>query len=182
VRLFVAIEVGSADPAGPHREAPEHLTLRFVGEVAPDRLEGIAAKLASVAAGMPPFELVLEGVGAFPSRKNPRVVWIGVSAGREEATELAGRVAAALDETAPNAPREEFVPHLTLFRVRSPGARRRAFALLEGTAPPPPRRRVEVRELHLKESTLAPEGAHHRTVGSWTLAGPRTPPRKPEIT
>jgi 2'-5' RNA ligase len=64
---------------------------------------------------------------------------------------------------------ERFVPHLTLFRVRSPGQRRRAGALLAGAEPAPPPRRVAVREVHLKESTLAPGGAQHRTLARFAL-------------
>ncbi len=169
VRLFVAIDVGPRDATS---EAPRHLTLRFLGEVDPSRVPDLVEPLERVARETPPFDLVLEGVGAFPNARNPRVVWIGATEGREEARALARRVDATLDGPSAPLPREEFVPHVTLFRVRSPAQRRRAEALLDGSERPPPPQRIRVTELHLKESTLAPAGAVHRNVGSWRLAAP----------
>ncbi|HXY46479.1 MAG TPA: RNA 2',3'-cyclic phosphodiesterase [Thermoplasmata archaeon] len=172
MRLFVAVEVGppAEPPDGSGRHpAPEHLTLRFLGEVPRERLAEISSALADVAGATPPFDLVLEGVGAFPTSRNPRVVWVGVTQGRTEVLELAARVAAALDPTFPPSSRESFVPHLTLFRVRSPSQRRRAEALLSGAEPPPAPQTVHVREIYLKESTLTPNGAQHRTLESWAL-------------
>jgi RNA 2',3'-cyclic 3'-phosphodiesterase len=172
VRLFVAIEVAprAPEPSGEVRASVQHLTLRFLGEVLADRIPSIVRALERVARETPAFDLVLEGVGAFPSRSNPRVVWVGASAGREEAGALAQRIALALDAADVSIDRERFVPHLTLFRVRSAQLRRRAFDLLDGTEPPPAPRTVHVSEFVLKESTLTARGALHRTVAAFPLA------------
>lgn len=168
------MDVGSEGPHGPPGSAP-HLTLKFLGEVASERNEAISTRLREVAARSPSFVLRLEGVGAFPSTARPRVVWVGVTAGREELVELARRVRAALQpEFGPDD--EEFVPHLTLFRVRSPGDRAAASELLAGSRPAPPPRNVAVEELLLKESVLGPRGAVHRTIASFRLAGRGAPP------
>jgi len=172
VRLFVAIEVpASIDEVtgAPPPSAPEHLTLRFLGDLPEETILPLRSALELVARATPPFEVVFEGVGAFPSRANPRVVWVGVSRGREEVTSLAVRTAAALEGIVGAPDRERFVPHLTLFRVRSPAQRSRAQALLAGTEPPPSPRAVRVRDLFLKQSTLAPRGAVHRTVATFPL-------------
>jgi 2'-5' RNA ligase len=172
VREFVAVDVGRGATGGLARAAP-HLTLRFLGEVAPERNEAISTRLGDVARQSPPFDLRLEGVGAFPDPARPRVVWVGVSTGRKEVVELARRVRAVLEvEFGPD--REEFVPHLTLFRVRSPADLAAARELLSGTRPAPPPHDVRVAELLLKESVLGPRGAVHRTVASFPLAGERT--------
>lgn len=174
MRLFVAVEVPrpGEEPGTPGTPtAPEHLTLRFLGEVSSDRLPAIRAALEPVGRSTPPFDIALEGVGAFPSPVNPRVVWVGVTDGREAVSALADRVTAALDEVFPAGARERFVPHLTLFRVRSPAHRRRAADLLNGREPPPPRRTVHVGAVYLKESTLTPEGARHRTLTVFPLVG-----------
>lgn len=173
VRLFVAVEVPPTDAARPEHPtgAPEHLTLRFLGEVSPEHLPALQAALAEVARETPPFDLVLEGVRAFPNVRNPRVVWVGATTGREAVSALAARIARSIEPIVPGADRESFVPHLTLFRVRSPPQRRRAAALLDGTEPPPAPRTVRVREVCLKESTLSREGASHRVVAAWPLSG-----------
>lgn len=167
MREFVAVDVsdGAAERPG---AAPAHLTLCFLGEVPPGRNASIASRLRTVAEQSSPFRLRLEGVGTFPSLARPRVVWIGVTLGRDELVELAGRVRVALEpEVGPAT--EAFVPHLTLFRVRSSGERRAAAELLAGVRPSPPPREVAIDELLLKESVLRSSGAAHRTIEAFPL-------------
>ncbi|HKP48617.1 MAG TPA: RNA 2',3'-cyclic phosphodiesterase, partial [Gemmatimonadales bacterium] len=57
-----------------------HLTLKFFGEVASDRLDVIAEALRFAAAGAGPQALALGELGAFPSRSRPRILWVGVHA------------------------------------------------------------------------------------------------------
>lgn len=174
MREFVAVDVGGAGTPGAGR-APSHLTLCFLGEVAADRTDGISSRLEKVARESAPFVLRLEGVGAFPSAARPRVVWVGVTTGREEIGDLARRVRTALAEVA-GAPEGEFVPHLTLFRVRSPRDRAAALELLAGARPSPPPREVRVDALLLKESVLDRSGATHRTLAAFRLGGTAGPP------
>ena len=166
--MFVAIEVGPG--SGSPTTAPEHLTLSFLGDVAPESVDRVLAALDRVARASRPFDLVIEGVGAFPSARHPRVVWVGATTGGAETSELAERVAAALVEQRILPPGgERFVPHVTLFRVRSPELHRRARALLSGTEPGPAPRALRVSEIVLKESTLSSEGAVHRTRATFRL-------------
>jgi RNA 2',3'-cyclic 3'-phosphodiesterase len=60
-------------------EAPEklHVTLAFLGNVEESRGGDIASALASAAAGVKPFAVVLDKLGAFPHERKPRVVYIG---------------------------------------------------------------------------------------------------------
>ena len=178
MRAFVAIEVD--DPLEPattdgRPRAPSHLTLRFLGEVPEERAGPIGVALRSAVAMSPPFTLTLEGVGAFPSRNAPRVVWVGVTQGREHATELSRKVSESLARVGFPPEAAGFVPHVTLFRVRSPRDRHRARLLLDGTEPPPGARTVRVAEIVLKESTLTPGGALHRALGRFPLLGAPTP-------
>ncbi|HTT16719.1 MAG TPA: RNA 2',3'-cyclic phosphodiesterase [Thermoplasmata archaeon] len=172
MREFVALEVGGSDGG---ERAPQHLTLRFLGEVAPERNDRLAERLSGVARAHRPFTIRLEGVGAFPSPARPRVVWVGVTAGRSELVALADAVRAALEPEFGRAA-EPFVPHLTLWRVRSPADRAAALELLGGHRPAPSPRDVEVRELLLKESRLGAGGAVHRTVRAFPLEAPRAAP------
>jgi len=174
VRTFIAIDVDrpSESTAGPWGGGrPSHVTLRFLGEVAAVRIEPIATTLRGVAAMTAPFDLTLEGVGAFPSRAVPRVVWIGATSGSERVIRLAARISDALHALGfPREPRG-VVPHLTWFRVRSGRDRHRARALLDGSDPPPPARTVRVTEIALKESILTPSGADYRTWERFPLSG-----------
>src|SRR6202140_2741241 len=99
-----------------------HITLKFIGEQPPERVEAIAESLREIEASA--FEIRVSGYGFFPTAKSPRVFWIGIQAGPQLA-ELAKKI----DETvaALGIPREErpYSPHLTLARgggVRSSGS------------------------------------------------------------
>jgi RNA 2',3'-cyclic 3'-phosphodiesterase len=171
VREFIAVDVGP----GPGRSAaPQHLTLRFLGEVDPARNDRLRSVLEPVGARHAPFTIRLEGVGAFPSPERPRVVWVGVTGGREELLALARDVRAAVDLEFGDAA-EAFVPHLTVLRVRSRTDREVAAALFAGTRPPPPPRDVAVGRFLLKESVLGARGAAHRILAEFPLSA--SPPR-----
>jgi RNA 2',3'-cyclic 3'-phosphodiesterase len=167
VRLFVAIEV--APPSERASGAPDHLTLSFLGEVPADSLDRISSALDRAARSTPPFDLVLEGIGAFPSRERPRVVWVGATTGARETAALAAQVTSALADEGFHTEDDRFVPHVTLFRVRSPELHRHALALLAGTEPAPPPRALRVSTIALKESTLTAQGAVHRTQAKFPL-------------
>jgi 2'-5' RNA ligase len=109
-----------------------HLTIRFLGATAPDRVADVAAAAEAAAAAMTRFEIRLAGAGAFPSDARPRVVWLGLAAGGEP---LAALAAALGDELAGRGwARDErpFRAHLTLARADGvPGASRAVAALAE---------------------------------------------------
>jgi RNA 2',3'-cyclic 3'-phosphodiesterase len=99
------------------REDNIHLTLKFFGEVAPDRLDVIAEALQFAVPGTGPLALSLGEPGVFPHLRRPRVVWIGVIA--PPALELLQDRLERRSEAIGFAP--EGVPfhaHLTLGRVR----------------------------------------------------------------
>jgi 2'-5' RNA ligase len=133
MRLFVAVPV--SEPAreqifrllGKLREASWpvrwvhdeglHMTLKFFGEVAPERLDVIAEALRFAAHGTEPLALELGELGAFPSRSRPRVLWVGVQApaGLELLQDRIERGCEAIGFPPEGAP---FQPHITLGRLR----------------------------------------------------------------
>jgi RNA 2',3'-cyclic 3'-phosphodiesterase len=171
MRAFVAVEIPNAPALGERRSAPEHLTLRFLEEVAAPTVDRLIASLGPAVARVPPFVCVLDGVGAFPSRARPRVVWRGVATGAAELEVLAGAVRAAVVAAGlPDDPRP-FVPHVTLFRVRSGPDRDAAERLLSGAVAAPPPQPVPVDHVALVESRLTPPGAVHHVLRRFPLGG-----------
>lgn len=175
MRAFVAVEIPPLPGEGRRGSAPEHLTLLFLGETPTERVGPISEALRGVGDATAPFDATLEGVGAFPSPDRPRVVWVGITEGRAELVHLAHGVQEALPGEGAAARREEFSPHLTLFRVRSGVDHRRARELLTGAVPAPAPHRFRVAEFVLKESVLSPRGATHRTLVTFPLRGPAPP-------
>lgn len=93
-----------------------HLTLRFLGEV-DEALVGILEQvMASAAQGVGQFEVTLAGLGAFPERGAPRVVWAGIHDNGSLAL-LNSRLEEAVRRLGFAPETRPFRPHLTLGRV-----------------------------------------------------------------
>src|ERR1700682_6573102 len=77
--------------------SPEQLpfTLAFLGEQ-PGPDEALAA--GEILRDTRAFELGLSGVGAFPNTAQPRVLWLGLSAGAAELMEAAERLRSGLPQ------------------------------------------------------------------------------------
>jgi 2'-5' RNA ligase len=151
-----------------------HITLRFLGEVAAAAVAEVDGRLAEAARDREPFTLSMGGVGAFPSMKRPRVIWLAT---RPSAPmrELHRSVEVALDKCGFEPEGRPFRPHITLGRVRQPR---------RGAAPPLDprglaraaqaigfRANVDLTHLYLMSSRLGAGGAKHSVEGAYALAG-----------
>jgi 2'-5' RNA ligase len=94
-----------------------HLTLKFYGEVAPERLEVIDESIRIAARGSGRLPLRLDTLGAFPTISRPRVLWIGIDA-PPELTLLRERVERGAEAIGFPPEGVPFRPHVTLGRVR----------------------------------------------------------------
>jgi 2'-5' RNA ligase len=176
VRLFTAIELGEGVQAEgaalvaelrqrAARLAPSakitwvpaerlHLTLRFIGEVDDQRADQIVHALRAPVP-LKPFVTRWEGLGAFPPKRAPRVLWVAVSHGAEqlarvyEVISMRLRAAGISDEDRP------YSPHLTLARVRD-DAGLRVSPLFEGLSGRLGETSVEA--ITLFQSKLSPKG------------------------
>lgn len=94
-----------------------HITLKFFGEVANDRLDVIGEAMRYAAQGAGALSLRLGELGAFPTKSRPRVLWIGVEAppALELLQDRIERGSEAIGFPPEGVP---FQPHVTLGRVR----------------------------------------------------------------
>jgi RNA 2',3'-cyclic 3'-phosphodiesterase len=94
-----------------------HMTLKFFGEVAPERLDVIEEALRFATAGSGALPLQLGDLGAFPSRTRPRILWVGLepTPSLELLQDRVERGCEAIGFPPEGAP---FQPHVTLGRVR----------------------------------------------------------------
>ena len=149
-----------------------HLTLRFLGDVAPSAVDEIAAAMAEAAAETPPLSLTARGIGAFPTIRKARVVWTGLAGAAADLVEFQGRVAAALEPRGFPRERRRFTAHLTLARARerrSANPERLAAAMesLNALASPP----FSAGELVLFQSDPRPDGAVYTPLRRAPLSG-----------
>jgi 2'-5' RNA ligase len=138
-----------------------HLTLKFLGNTEPERLQAAQTALSSVYSDKS-VQLEFRGLGFFPNEKKSRIFWAGLEASSNLAA-LAARIDQAMHGLDFPLERRPFIPHLTLARFEPPGASPKllnvvrlrmldSFGSLTAT------------EFHLIESKLKPAGAEYTTV------------------
>jgi 2'-5' RNA ligase len=150
-----------------------HLTLVFLGEVGEPRLTVVTA-LATQPIPVAPFTLTLGGVGAFPARGEPKIVWLGTRRGASETAAVHEAVAHRVTACGIEVERRRFHPHLTLARVRGRRGGGRFGRRLEhdGGAGPESVASLRVAEVTLFHSTLSPHGSTYEALARAPLAGP----------
>jgi RNA 2',3'-cyclic 3'-phosphodiesterase len=188
VRLFVALEIPEAVRSNltalidelrtvdtrstknkPRWIRPEnlHVTLKFIGHVAPERLDPIRSELADVRSTAA-VTVRFHGLGFFPNARRPRVLWAGVEASPNLAA-IAGDIDQRLSKLDIQGEQRAFTPHLTLARFEPPGVsptlqvaiekdKTRDFGELHANA------------FHLIESKLKSSGAEYTTLQSFSFA------------
>ncbi|MBK9940025.1 MAG: RNA 2',3'-cyclic phosphodiesterase [Kouleothrix sp.] len=153
--------------------APEtmHLTLRFLGETAPNLLPALSAAIGQACAAFRAFRLSLTQIGAFPNLRQPTVVWAGVGGDTTTLTQLAAALDPSLAALGFTSERRPFRPHLTLGRARreaTPTAIERLGDLLRALPQLPPIE-WEIHEIMLFRSELRPAGAIYSAIAAYRL-------------
>lgn len=97
-----------------------HLTLSFLGETGESNVEPIRSVMNKAAAGVDAFEIELGGMGFFPKKGPPRVLYTAVTRGVPETRSLYSVLREGLLELGFEG-RKKFTPHLTLARVKNAG-------------------------------------------------------------
>jgi 2'-5' RNA ligase len=150
-----------------------HLTLKFLGEIPPGRIDEVAGLMAGAAREIPPFEFRVEEGGGFPSLRAPRVLWIGI----REPLELVGKLHQNMEDALSGAgfPRDErpFHPHVTVGRVKgkvAPGWGEKYASVVLGTT----FGTVYATSYRLYESRLSPSGANYTVLREIPFGGGRT--------
>jgi 2'-5' RNA ligase len=141
-----------------------HLTLRFLGDTPPARVDQLRPALAAAASGCEPFEAPVAGLGTFPGPgKPPRILWLGI---RVPPPGLALQAACERAAVAAGFPPEErpFHGHLTLARFRERVSR--------PALPPVDLGSARLETLSLLRSDLRPGGAVYSPIERFPLSGP----------
>jgi RNA 2',3'-cyclic 3'-phosphodiesterase len=150
-----------------------HITLKFLGDVEQDDVGNIISALDGIGCGgivldgiIPkPFNVSLEGLGAFPSLNNIRVVWAGCREGADGIVSLHETVEARL----PQFPKDrDFHPHATLARFKYAKEKKALSDFIQEN-----KKRVfgsfELGSFELMKSELSPDGASYGILESFRL-------------
>ena len=142
-----------------------HVTLRFYGEIREDVARDLDAELSTIRGE--PFEITLQGVGAFADGGDVHAIWAGLEESRPlkrlaRACEVAARRVGLRGES------RRWRPHLTLAYLRHPEPDHVArWIQANNLLKSPP---IPVERFGLYSSFLAREGAHYRLEAEYPLS------------
>jgi 2'-5' RNA ligase len=141
-----------------------HITLRFFGELREDRARDLDAELSTVGGG--PFEIMLEGVGAFGEGADINAIWAGIGESAPlrrlaKACETAARRVGLKPDT------RNYRPHVTLAYLKRPEPDKvAAWIQANNLLKSPP---IAVDRFGLYSSFLASDGAQYRLEADYAL-------------
>jgi RNA 2',3'-cyclic 3'-phosphodiesterase len=188
IRSFVAVELPTdikailinlqeilraGDPTGAKWVDPEsiHLTLKFLGNVEPSIIETIIQTLHEATQNIPPFQLEIKGLGAFPNLKRPQVIWLGLDGDLDRLQTLQKQVESGLVPLGFPAEGRSFTPHLTLARLRDTAttASRQNLGEIIAQTEIDANGRIEVSSISFMKSQLTRGGAIYTRLASVEL-------------
>jgi len=148
-----------------------HLTVVFMGNVREDDIPAIEEGVQDVCQTFGPFDASLKGMGCFPDKRKPRVLWLGLDGDLERMSLFRDGLQKHLKAFGIKEEKRKFRPHLTLARFRTP--RRmdvkedQILSKYEDLSSPV----CTLGELILFKSDLKPSGAEYTKLRVWPLSG-----------
>ena len=191
VRSFIAIELPdelklelvqlegrlkSSNPPSVKWVDPDgiHLTLKFLGNVAADKIGKITKAMEEATRGIPSFNLKVRELGVFPNLRRVQVAWVGVQGEVDKLGQLQQRIESGLAPVGFAPESRKFSPHLTLARLRNQASlnERQSFGQLIATTKFEAVHGIKVDAISLVRSQLTREGAIYSRISSVSLKKP----------
>lgn len=129
-----------------------HITLKFLGEVQPDKAEKAIEILKNVKFGH--FSVFLDSIGIFPTENYIRVVWVSLTP-EDKISELQGKIDESLKPLFKK--EKDFKAHITLARVKYPEDKKMFVEQVKKIKVE--NKKIEIKYFKLIKSTLSPKGA-----------------------
>jgi len=151
-----------------------HLTLKFLGGIAVDRISEITRAMEEAIQGISPFSLAVKDLGVFPNLRRVQVVWVGISGEVDKISQLQQNIESNLARLGFAPESRPFTPHLTLARLRDRASldERQGFGQLIAGTRFEEAYTFKVEAINLMKSQLAREGAIYHRISSVGLKKP----------
>ena len=186
VRCFIAVEIPQSildhiaeytlklKPLAPDirwvRLTSMHITLKFLGEISESLVESVRDKLMPIRLKYHPFVLTAQGSGFFPSRRSPRVIWIGLEQDNHRSLFVVQQwIEDALLTEGFNQEKRRFSPHITIGRIKVAKHLEPVLNYLELN--PFPSQSFDVNAVKFIRSRLKPQGAEYSVIESYPFTG-----------
>ena len=144
-----------------------HVTLKFFGETAENRIPDISKVLKEVAGRHAPFKSELVNVGIFGSSYSPKVIWFGIEKA-EPLKKLGLDVLQSVEKIGWEPDRQNFVPHLTIGRIKEIPDKHLFQRVIEEHKKTW-MQEIHIQEFNLYESILQREGPIYKVIESFKL-------------
>jgi 2'-5' RNA ligase len=183
MRLFVSVDLDGlveavqrvqqhvSDASGLRLTDPAqaHVTLKFLGDTAPDRLPELTDELEAAVeqSGVGLFDATFGGLGVFPGLDYISVIWFGVRDGGDEMTRLHEAIEERTTAMGFDPEEHEFTPHVTIARMEHAGGKKLVQSVVQESDPDVGTLTVD--SVSLTESKLTDEGPEYSTVASFAL-------------
>ncbi len=138
-----------------------HITLLFLGDVDYDFINKGTEILSTITKSQQKFKISLQNFGAFPSVKQPRIIWIGIKDGATELITLQSRIENNFVKIGYKSELKKFHPHLTIGRVKFRFTNQKIFETEYQSES------FEVSSLSLFKSDLTPNGPIYSKINEF---------------
>ncbi len=145
-----------------------HLTLKFLGSIAVDRISEIIGVMEEAIQGIPPFRLEVKDLGVFPNLRRVQVAWVGIKGEIDRLSQLQQHLESNLARLGFTPESRPFTPHLTLARLRNRASsdERQSFGQLIAATRFETTYTIKVDAISLMRSQLTREGAIYSRISS----------------
>jgi 2'-5' RNA ligase len=146
-----------------------HITLKFLGNIPAEAVEGLRAALRDALGGFSAVDVLVARAGCFPGgRRAPRVIWVGLEGEVARLREIASAVEDACAGLGFEREQRPFKAHLTIGRVRRESGKLRELAeAVNSVAFNPLKLRAD--RVNLVRSRLSPKGPTYTVLESIAL-------------
>ena len=102
------------------RKGNIHLTLKFIGDVPEDDVDMVSNTIKNIISSSNSVQLQISDTGCFPKKTRPRILWLGINGDLTPLQDIVNNINDALDPLGYPKENKEYVPHLTLARIKYP--------------------------------------------------------------
>ena len=144
-----------------------HLTLKFLGHTPLEAADEINETLKSLVIRHSGMELVINGTGCFPKIERPRVLWLGVEGNISLLQNFVGDINNSLEKLGFPLDENEYIPHITLARIKYPPKDTPDIANYINTSYEP--LKFNINRIRFMSSELFPNGPIYSILGTHFL-------------
>ena len=97
-----------------------HLTVKFIGHTTESFVSKIIDTVSKITFDFKPFRLIINGTGCFPKKERPRTLFMGIEGNLNPLYDLVSRIENELEKLGFSKESNEFIPHITVARIKYP--------------------------------------------------------------